>query len=469
MSVWFMSAAASTVGSVTSQIQLSLFGSADGVAFVPAQDKLEAVTRIAQLTGASPEKLGPGSKERRSALTGLATGLGLAVESAQTKPLLARGITEQLGGAWGSDCESTGNTITLVGLNRLLQSAEAEVERRRRARAERDDFVPARSKLEAVTRLASLTGAPEQDLGPGSKERKSVLTNLVSDLGLDVQPSASKHELGRQIAASLNTTWDSACQSRGQTLTITGLNRILRAASARLRTTRRFRSAGEEGSALARTLSQALKRHLDGCTSIAEMRAAEHRQWAQDEWLGFYFEFLGLPALLNAYSGGPIKVDNTVFDYALDAVWDLKAHALLDSRGGRSNTAPLNDAGAMESCLASGRSLGFLILSGEFTYDRGEFRQWQRDQRTAAGKGAARRVAQPRAKRASKPSFTAIRVDALVIPDASALERALDERIFTAMKQGRQTSGAPRRPKYSVNLKRASAAGLVVASHEVAA
>lgn len=450
-------------GTVTSQFELPLFDSE----FVPAQDKLEAVTRIAQLTGAAPERLGPGSKERKSALTGLANGLGLDVDATTTKPQLARTMTERLGGSWDHECESIGHTITLVGLNRLLEFAEAEVERRKRARPKQDDFIPARSKLEAVTRIASLTGAPEQDLGPGSKERKSALVNLAVDLTLDVHLDANKHELGRQIATALGEAWDSTCQSTGQTVTLIGLNRILRGASARRRTSRRFRSTHEEGSALARSLSVALERHLDGRTCVEEMRAAEHRQWAQDEWLGFYFEFVGLPTLLNAYSGGPVKIGNTVFDYALDAVWDLKAHALLDSRGRSSNSAPLNDASAMESCLESGRALGFLVLSGKFTYDDGEFRQWQRELRATAGKVAVPRAGAPRAKRASKPAFEAMRVDALVVPDTASLDRGLEMKVFTQMRQGRQSSGAPRPPKYSVNLPRAAEAGFVTNSYEV--
>ena len=43
-------------------------------------------------------------------------------------------------------------------------------------------FQPARSKIEAVTRIAALTNAPKEWLGPGGKEHKSVLINLADRL-----------------------------------------------------------------------------------------------------------------------------------------------------------------------------------------------------------------------------------------------------------------------------------------------
>ena len=67
---------------------------------------------------------------------------------------------------------------------------------------------PSRSKLEAVLRMSALTRRPPETLGPGSKERKSVLVNLAGDLGLVVDPSRSKPELGLQIATALGSDWD---------------------------------------------------------------------------------------------------------------------------------------------------------------------------------------------------------------------------------------------------------------------
>ena len=93
--------------------------------FTPAQSKIEAVNRISALTDSGPEWLGPGSKEhktrphqprpRNSSPTSTPslskTKLGAAIAVAMDAP-------------WSDACESTGETISLIGLNTLLAGAE---------------------------------------------------------------------------------------------------------------------------------------------------------------------------------------------------------------------------------------------------------------------------------------------------------------------------------------------------------
>ena len=118
---------------------------------------------------------------------------------------------------------------------------------------------------------------------------------------------------------------------------------------------------------------------MDGRACVTEMLEAESTHWAQDEWRGWYFEFVGLPALINAFGGGPPVVANTLFDYSLSEIWDLKCH------GDTSSTAILNSRAAMDHCLTD-RGIGLLVLSGTTIVDDGDFRQWQRDLRIANGK-----------------------------------------------------------------------------------
>jgi hypothetical protein len=92
------------------------------VEFVPARNKLEVVARISNLTNSGPETLGPGSKEHKSVVLNLARGMGLAVSENETKQGLAARIVETSGRKWTSDCESIGQTLTLVGLNLVLQT-----------------------------------------------------------------------------------------------------------------------------------------------------------------------------------------------------------------------------------------------------------------------------------------------------------------------------------------------------------
>ena len=90
--------------------------------FVPARNKLEVVARISNLTNSGPETLGPGSKEHKSVVLNLARGMGLAASENETKQGLAARIVETSGRKWTSECESIGQTITLVGLNLVLQA-----------------------------------------------------------------------------------------------------------------------------------------------------------------------------------------------------------------------------------------------------------------------------------------------------------------------------------------------------------
>ena len=431
--------------------------------FVPARGKLEAVSRLSALTGSPPEALGPGSKERKSALTNLATALNLNVDPTAPKPDLGSQIASELGLRWGEDCWSAGQTITLHGLNRLLQGAESHVSAQRRApqlelfeSVQRVDaaFVPARSKIEAVTRVSALTGSPPETLGPGSKERKSVLVNLAVGLDLSVDQSATKPVLGGSIAAALDVEWDQTCWSTGATVTLEGLNRLLRGAEAALAARGRsqpglFFSAQEEGRALLSALQELLPVDWDGRDCVQQMREGEYSQWAQDEWAAFFFEFVGLPGLINTFGGGPRTYANTRFDYGLGHTWDLKVHMAT------TGVAPLNDCAAVDEALAAGGGVGFLVLTGDVGYDEGEFRAWQRHYRARHGKRPRARTTPATYVRKSKPRFTPRMLEAFYLPDSAAKEKALARGALGMMRQGVQTGGQARRPKYSINLVRA--------------
>ena len=95
-------------------------------AFEPARSKIEAVNRISNLTGSGPERLGPGSKEQKSVLFNLARNLAPDIDTHLSKTQLGKALAEHFGAPWSSECESTGETISLVGLNTLLAGAELD-------------------------------------------------------------------------------------------------------------------------------------------------------------------------------------------------------------------------------------------------------------------------------------------------------------------------------------------------------
>ena len=321
--------------------------------FVPAKSKVEAVARLYAAAQAPAEPLGPGGEEKKSVLTRTAERLALPVDDAAPKDVLARQILEELGKTWDSSFSSAGQTITLAGLNAILFVTEAELRLRatRKLRSEPPIFpswfTPARNKLEAVRRLSSVTGGRPQDLGPGSKERKSVLIDLVTNLGLPLDTRLSKTRLAGAVAAMLGMPWTEACWSTGETITLEGLNAVLAGAEQRaLRGPHgaRYRIR-QEARLLVTALGGSCPVHWDGRTCVKEMIANEYSKARQTEWVGWYFEFVGLPALVNAYGGGPVRVGVTEFDYAREFVWDLKTHAQkgLNSSCEVSGDTPLND------------------------------------------------------------------------------------------------------------------------------
>jgi len=98
-------------------------------AFEPARSKIEAVNRISALTGSGPEWLGPGSKEHKRVLLNLASALAPHLDQTLSKTKLGAALAAEFGAPWSGACESTGETISLVGLNTLLAGAERRLGR----------------------------------------------------------------------------------------------------------------------------------------------------------------------------------------------------------------------------------------------------------------------------------------------------------------------------------------------------
>ena len=436
--------------------------------FLPAKSKLEAVARLYAAAQTPAEPLGPGSKEKKSVLTKTAERLSLDVDASAPKDILACQILEKLGQTWDRSFSSTGQTITLRGLNAILAATEAELQRRavRELRGVTptlpDWFAPARDKLEAVRRISSITGGRPQDLGPGSKERKSVLTDLVDNLGLPLDSRLTKTKLAEAFAATLDMPWNDSCWSSGQTVTLNGLNAVLAGAEQRLlhghgHSVKQLRLQ-QEARLLVTALAASCPPHWDGRTCVKEMVRSEYGQAKQTEWIGFYFEFVGLPALINAYGGGPVRIGATEFDYARNFVWDLKTHGQekLASPEGLSGEAPLNDRESILQCVEERGLIGFLILSGASSFDGFvEFDAWHRKMRGAS----ASKSLHPRRL---KVSLHPVTLQAHVFQGTDEIEKALADGVLKVFGQGHQQSGRPRKPKLKLMLRKAQAAGKVL-------
>jgi hypothetical protein len=72
------------------------------------------------------EPLGPGSKEKKSALIAMGRFVGIDLSEVTGKSECGRRIAEKLAVDWNADCVSTGDTVTLKGLNLLIDAAVRE-------------------------------------------------------------------------------------------------------------------------------------------------------------------------------------------------------------------------------------------------------------------------------------------------------------------------------------------------------
>jgi hypothetical protein len=318
-------------------------------------------------------------------------------------------------------------------------------------------FVPAKSKLEAVGRISNLTNSGPEDLGPGSKERKRVLVNLARGLNFDIDAeSLSKQQLGERVLSYLGGQWNSDCESAGQTITLVGLNRILEFAELHLNkkvNPNTWTSLGDEAISILKIAKQSIPKNWIGKDCVVEMKEGGSTKWRQTEWQGFYFEFRAIGHLVNSLGGGPVKIGVTEFDYQLKSVWDFKVHSNFGVAGPKNvnKACQLNDQLAMRQ-VVNGGGLGLVVLSGDPTYSL-EFSRWHKEFRGSAGEP----------KKQLKESFAPTRLEAFFIPDESVLECALRDGLLNQFAQGKQPNGAPRNPKYSLDISKARGSDIQLA------
>ncbi|WP_020014169.1 DUF262 domain-containing protein [Promicromonospora sukumoe] len=90
--------------------------------YTSANSKASAVARMYVLGGRAPEPLGPGAKEKRSAFEALGTAIGMDLVDVRSKHRCAAAIADAVGVEWDTGCWSAGDTITSVGINRLVDA-----------------------------------------------------------------------------------------------------------------------------------------------------------------------------------------------------------------------------------------------------------------------------------------------------------------------------------------------------------
>ena len=447
--------------------------------FIPAATTGEAVARIFSLTGGQPRNRG----EKR-ALVALRDAVGLDLDVVRTNAVMGAHLAEALHVDWRAEEFTVRNKVNLAGLNALLEGATEAFQKGSLGRAQGTSpasltgpqwsgFNAAVSKIEAVTRLASLTDSPPEWLGPGSKEHKSVLVNLADNLlPADSLDRSSKTRMARDIASRLDVAWTDTCYSTGETISLEGLNVILAGAERRLgrlgeSAADQLASAESEGAALAAALVDGWRAEAwDGRACVEWLDASGARGANDNEWQGFYFEARARELLNAAFppSTRPVRsrYGNTVFDFSLNRVWDLKAHTTAQyfpssgRRRARGGALILNDERATRACIEE-QGLGFLVLSGEALMDEdGRFVEWHRARKVS--RGATISPSNSGRSTVRKSAFRPLRVDALWVQDTPSLDAALSAGHLAVRPIGRQPpkvvggSGTPRADKFQMNL-----------------
>jgi hypothetical protein len=453
--------------------------------FLPAATPGEAIERIFSLTGASDA----GTRGEKRAIIALRDALGLDIATGVTSDVMGSAIAEALDVEWHPRRFLDRHKITLEGLNALLEGAvdayaAGSLRRLEEMRPvllnglEWAPFVPARSKIEAVNRISTLTGSGAERLGPGGKEHKRVLVNLVNGMRLDV-PITTKHGTAAALAREFHAPWSDICVSTQGTITLIGLNVLLAGAERRLGRlgvdrALLFGTPEEEGRALAGALVDGFtpsrfpngqeKVYWFGHRSVRWLASNGTGQANQMEWPGFYWEYQARTILSRRFAPNPYpprtKYGPDPFDFSLNFVWDLKAHteAWYDPATGTTSkgqsSMPLNDAESMDLCITE-QGLGFLAVAGIAIADIGDvFKTWH-----DGFKGKAKAPSNHDRSRRRKAAFEPLHVDAFWFANADSLNAATAAGLVTGFQQGKQAPtqeggvGRARRPKYNLSSK----------------
>lgn len=201
----------------------------------------------------------------------------------------------------------------------------------------------------------------------------------------------------------------------------------------------------EEGREILKVLDKYFPKRFDGKQSIQWLHK-HTTQRKQDEWAAFFFEEYCFPLLTRFLGGwkGPRITNNKRFDYQREYVWDLKLEANQDSNGKSSNWIILNDVGSTRRVIDLECGLGYIIASVDFTYDiDGKLRNWRNnfENKTSSRKS-----------RILKKHGTITDIKGVFIRNLTHIQEGLNDGWIGIFKQGRNSDGNPREPKYIIKL-----------------
>ena len=219
-------------------------------------------------------------------------------------------------------------------------------------------------------------------------------------------------------------------------------------------------SAYEEVIELFDLLSNILPQKVDGKNAILEMKNGGSTNWRQMEWIGFWFEFFVEKNLIPKLGGnsGP-TFGTTRFDFKKKYVWDLKAHPV------ETKTLILNDQIAFKECIRNQNGLGFIIVSGQTTYDDANrsFKKWHDQLKGGTSSYEKDRVNRGAPSRRRKVSFSPMKLHSIWFDNLNEVETATKNGWLKSFQTGmRNSNSKPRPAKYMINLDDVPSSNLIL-------
>jgi len=168
----------------------------------------------------------------------------------------------------------------------------------------------------------------------------------------------------------------------------------------------------------------------------------------ESEWQAFFFEEYCRPLLTTFLGGwhGARIIKSSRIDYQRYYNWDLKVHSIKDKNGKAQHSIPLNDKDSMDRIISTEFGLGFIIAYVDFTFDKnGSLQKW-RDKFEGRIKKHSKR------HHMMKKTGVIVNLKALFLKDSKMIKDGERKGWIKIFNQGKQPTGAPRKPKYMINL-----------------
>ena len=181
----------------------------------------------------------------------------------------------------------------------------------------------------------------------------------------------------------------------------------------------------------------------DGKTCVLELKEANF-QWKQMEWWAFYFEYKAKNILKSDFQIPGEKFGNVTFDVKGEINWDLKASAIKTD----SHKIILNDKAAMDASVKRDGVHGEIICLCDVEYNdvNRTFQKWRLELQ-----GEKSKYEKEREKRTSVSRYRKTKAEVCEILFLVLTKDDLEN--LPIMKQGRNSNGTPREPKYMLDLE----------------